>query len=120
MNAKVLWLMTGWLSLFLGALGVFLPLLPTTPFVLLAAWCFARGSERWHTWLLSRPYFGPLIRDWNERGAIRPRAKWMATVLMIPLFSLAIFLSNLLWALKVGLACIGLSVLTFIWTRPEK
>ena len=63
-------LFIGSLALVLGVIGVFVPLLPTTPFILLAAWCFLRSSPRFHAWLTTHPRFGPIIRDWHERGAI--------------------------------------------------
>jgi uncharacterized protein len=59
----------------LGVVGAFLPLLPTTPFLLLAAWCFARANPAWEARLLAHPKYGPLIRLWRERGAIPPVAK---------------------------------------------
>ena len=74
---KPFWFALGFLALGLGALGVVLPLLPTTPFVLLAAFAFARSSERWHAWLLNHRIFGPIITDWREHGAIRARTRSM-------------------------------------------
>lgn len=79
---RILWLVAGWLALLTGVVGIFLPLLPTTPFVLLAAFCFARGSERWEAWMLNHPRFGPLVRDWREHRAVPLRAKQFATVMM--------------------------------------
>ena len=81
------WLRAAWLgggsaSLLLGIIGVFLPVLPTTPFVLLAAFCFARGSPRWERWLLEHPLFGRPVRDWRERRAVPLRAKQLATAMM--------------------------------------
>jgi uncharacterized membrane protein YbaN (DUF454 family) len=62
----------------LGILGLFLPLLPTTVFLLLAAGCFARSSDKWHRWLLSNRTFGPIINDWNEKSVSRPQPKsWL-------------------------------------------
>lgn len=77
-----LWLFCGATSLLLGVLGVFLPLLPTTPFVLLAAACFSRGSARWDAWLTSHPRFGPMVRDWRATRAVPLVAKVWATVCM--------------------------------------
>ena len=79
---RVLWASAGALALLTGLVGIFVPLLPTTPFVLLAAFCFSRGSERCERWLLEHPRFGPMVRDWRERRAVPLRAKQLATVMM--------------------------------------
>jgi len=76
--ARAIWLGLGGVSLALGAIGALLPIVPTVPFLILAAACFARGSPRLERWLLTHPLFGPPIRDWRERGAIPPRAKLLA------------------------------------------
>ena len=68
----------GFLFLALGVLGVALPVLPSTPFILLAAWCFARSSERWHTRLLESELFGPMIRNWERNRCISLRTKAVA------------------------------------------
>ena len=78
-----LWLLGGALSLLTGIVGIFLPLLPTTPFVLLAAFCFSRGSQRCETWLLQHPRFGPMVRGWRANRAVPLRAKQLATVMMV-------------------------------------
>jgi uncharacterized protein len=79
---RLVWGLAGWVALATGIVGVFLPLLPTTPFVLLAAFCFSRCSPRLERWLLSRPRFGPLIEDWRAHRAIPLRAKRLAWVMM--------------------------------------
>ena len=79
---RALWLLAGAASLATGIVGIFLPLLPTTPFVLLAAFCFARGSQRCEAWLLQHPRFGPMVRDWRADRAIPLRAKQLATLMM--------------------------------------
>ena len=79
---RAFWVTCGAVSLVLGFIGIFLPLLPTTPFVLLAAACFARGSERFHDWLVSHPRFGPLVRDWQAHRSIPLRAKCLALSMM--------------------------------------
>lgn len=73
----------GFLFLGLGAIGVFLPLLPTTPFLLVSAACFARSSDRWHQWLLSNKIFGPMIKDWQERKCIARSTKTIAISLVV-------------------------------------
>jgi uncharacterized membrane protein YbaN (DUF454 family) len=72
---RIVWLTLGLASLALGGLGVALPLLPTTPFVLLAAYCFARSSRKLHDWLLDNRTFGKAIRDWRAHRAISRRSK---------------------------------------------
>ncbi|MEM7597778.1 MAG: YbaN family protein [Pseudomonadota bacterium] len=115
---KAVWLFLGLMSMGLGILGVVLPLVPTVPFVLLAAFCFARSSERLHRWLLDHQTFGPLIDDWRRNGAIRPRAKQLATVSIAAVFCLS-------WALGAGTLVISIQavvlslVLIFIWSRPN-
>jgi uncharacterized protein len=79
---RVLWAAAGALALITGIVGIFVPLLPTTPFVLLAAFCFSRGSERCERWLLEHPRFGPIVRDWRAQRAVPLRAKQFASVMM--------------------------------------
>lgn len=79
---RALWLAAGTLALATGIVGIVLPLLPTTPFVILAAFCYTRGSERWERWLLEHPRFGPMLRDWRARHVIPWRAKLLAWVMM--------------------------------------
>jgi uncharacterized membrane protein YbaN (DUF454 family) len=79
---RILWAVGGALALVTGIVGIFVPLLPTAPFVLLAAFCFSRGSARCERWLLEHPRFGPMVRDWRERRAVPLRAKQFATVMM--------------------------------------
>jgi len=116
---RPLLLTAGLLCLALGALGVFLPLLPTTPFLLLAAACFSRSSRRMHAWLLSNRLFGPILRDWEERRAIQRRIKVVATVLMLALISYPLgFLAIPMLGKALALTSV-LGVLCFIWTRPD-
>lgn len=68
----------GCLFLFLGFIGALLPVMPTTIFLILAAWCFGRSSPRLEAWMLDHPRFGPVLRDWREHGAMPRRAKWLA------------------------------------------
>ena len=73
----------GFAFLALAMLGILLPLLPTTPFLLLAAWFFARSSPKWHRWLMASRVFGPLIRNWEDRRCISCRTKVVALTSMI-------------------------------------
>ena len=77
-----LWLVCGAICLATGLIGVVLPLLPTTPFILLAAYCFSRGSARYERWLLQHQRFGPMVRDWRASRAVPLRAKQFASAMM--------------------------------------
>ncbi|EYD75436.1 hypothetical protein Rumeso_03006 [Rubellimicrobium mesophilum DSM 19309] len=79
---RLLWTAFGWVALALGAIGVLLPVMPTTPFILLAAFAFGKGSPAMRRRLERSRHFGPAIRDWEERGAIQPRHKALACALM--------------------------------------
>jgi hypothetical protein len=113
-----LWLVLGGLFLALGLLGVVLPVLPTTPFLLLAAGCFAKSSPRLHRWLVDHPTFGPPIRNWEENGAISRRAKRLAVGSMITVFGASALLGLALpWlALQGVLIVMGCA---FVLTRPD-
>jgi uncharacterized membrane protein YbaN (DUF454 family) len=82
--ARLAWLLVGVLSLSLGAIGIALPLLPTTPFILVAALAFARSSNTLHDWLITHNIFGPLIDNWQRYGAISRRAKAVSVTLAAP------------------------------------
>lgn len=116
---RVFWLIGGILALGFGILGVALPLLPTVPFLLLAAFCFSKSSERLHQWLTNHRVFGPPIADWQKYGAIRRRAKVIATISIALTFGISL-------ALKVSstvliIQAITLSAVTlFILSRPER
>ena len=112
-----LYLIAGFLSIGLGAIGAFLPLLPTVPFMILAAFCFARSSPRLEAKLLNHRQFGPHIRRWREHGAISRRGKVAAAAAFGFSIVLALILSPWPWFLiPVAAALIGGS---WIWTRPE-
>lgn len=115
---RIFWLGFGWLCVGLGAIGAFLPLLPTVPFLLLAAFCFARSSERVHQWLIEHPKFGPPIADWRRNGAIRRRVKWISTASIIVSFAIPALMGvkpAILAVQAIALICVSV----FIWTRPE-
>lgn len=115
---RYFWFALGGTSVALGLLGVVLPLLPTVPFMILAAFCFARSSERVHAWLLSHPVFGPPIVDWRERGAITLRAKRLATASIAVVFGISLLIGVGQVVLIIQAATLGL-VLAFIWSRPS-
>lgn len=115
---KILWLILGLLSVALGVIGLFLPILPTVPFLLLATFSFARSSERLHHWILSHPRFGPPIIAWNERGVIAKRSKHLATLSILAGFAISLLLGFRPAILAVQ-AAIFVAVIWFIWSRPS-
>jgi hypothetical protein len=114
---RLLWLLLGGLSLAFGLVGAFLPLLPTVPFVLLAAFCFARGHPPFEAWLLRHPTLGPPILAWRERGAISRRGKRAALLAFGLSAALGLYLLPWPWALLPTLVA-GIGG-WWVWTRPE-
>lgn len=103
----------------LALLGIPLPLLPTVPFLLLAAFCFARGSSRLHDWLTTHPRLGPPIEDWNQRGAIHIKAKLLASISVVLVFGISMAFGVPTYVLAIQAVTLGL-VMIFIWTRPSQ
>lgn len=114
---QIAWMIFGILSFSLGAIGAFVPLLPTVPLMLLAAFCFSKSSTRLHNWLLSHPKFGAAIADWNAHGAISPFAKRLASVSIAATFVISLLVGVGGGVLAVQ-AIVLSGVLIFIWTRP--
>lgn len=118
--SRILYIGAGFLSLAVGVIGIFVPLLPTTPFVLLAAFFFSRGSKRLHGWLVEHPRFGGLIRDWEQYGVIPTRAKALAAVMIVIFVGYPIvFLDIRIWA-KVLAGVTAATGLLFVLTRPSR
>lgn len=112
------WWLLAYVSLGLGILGVVLPILPTVPFILLAAYAAARGSDRLHRWLVEHPRFGPMIVDWQEHRTVSRKAKWLATGSMLVCAVVLIAFAPHWWIAAVSctiMACVG----TWLWFRPE-
>lgn len=93
----------GWLCVALGVIGIFLPVLPTTPFLLLAAACFVRSSKRFYLWLVLHPRLGPWVRDYLEGQGIPLKAKVYSIALMWFSIALSCYLVPLFWARAVML-----------------
>jgi uncharacterized membrane protein YbaN (DUF454 family) len=115
--ARITWLIVGLLALALGALGVALPLLPTTPFILVAAFAFAQSSEKLHQWLLDHNVFGPLIENWRRHRAISRRAKVVSVVSMAAVLGISVAIAAPPVVIWVQGLVLGASAI-FILTRP--
>jgi uncharacterized membrane protein YbaN (DUF454 family) len=111
-------LILAYFFLLLAVIGVFLPVLPTVPFLLLSAWFSARGSERLHGWLYAHPQFGKLLIDWEQHGAVSRSSKVVAVLLLMVSWVLMCLRIDNLW-LMAGLAVLFMSIIVFLLTRPE-
>ncbi|MDX1654010.1 MAG: YbaN family protein [Candidatus Competibacteraceae bacterium] len=117
---RLLLLSLGWICVALGAAGVLLPLLPTTPFLIVAAWAFARSSRHFADWLHNHVHFGPLLRDWDSHRVIPLPAKLLSTTFMTASL-LYLWLGtdvatpHLLSALVVLVLVSG-----YIWSKPHR
>jgi hypothetical protein len=114
---RVVWITAGWVSFGLGVLGAMLPLMPTVVFMLLAAFCFSRGSPRLHDWLMSHPRFGAAIVDWRDAGMIRPAAKRAALMAICLSFGISAAV-GVPGSIMLIQAVVLSSVIAFILSRP--
>jgi len=113
-----IWLTLGSISLGIGAIGILLPLLPSTPFVLLAAYCFSHGSERYEQWMLTHPRLGPMVREWRDHRAVPLRAKQFAWAMMT-ISSFAawwVLPANVRWI--PGASCALVAI--WLWSLPTR
>ena len=118
-RAKRIALITvGIIALALGGVGIFVPLLPTTPLVLVAAFAFANSSERLHQWLLDHNVFGPLIDNWRRHRAISRTAKAMSVLSMVAILVISWFMGITLPIIAVQALVLGCAA-AFILTRPS-
>lgn len=115
---RVLFLCLGSFFVGLATLGVVLPLLPTTPFLLLAAACYARSSKRFYDWLLANRIFGPTIRQWQENRCVALRTKIVAISLLVITLGSSIVFFVPLWPVKILLLGVGVWVVQFLVRLP--
>ena len=108
----------GSLFVCLGFIGIVIPGIPTTPFLLLSAWFFSKSSSFLENWLINHKLFGPLIRDWNEHKSISRKSKIVAVIIIIPTFAFSIYSSlNMIIDILLGITCIILCA--YLISRPE-
>lgn len=113
-----MYLVVGLCSLLLGLIGIAVPLLPTVPFILLAAFCFARSNQRLHNWLMTHPWFADALQDWDRERAIRKGLKKKAYIATSVSFLVSIVIVPLIWV-KVMLACMLTGLLLYLRCIPE-
>jgi hypothetical protein len=119
-RARMLYIAFGWGSFALGIIGLLLPLVPTTPFMLVAAWAFSRSSPRFHQWLYHHPRFGPPVRNWHTDRAVPWPVKAAAYVSMLASLTYAAFFANVHWAVPVATGAVVLVAVYFISRCPTK
>jgi len=115
---RLAYLVLAWVSFATGVVGAFLPLLPTTCFMLLAVWAASRGSPRFAAWIREHPRFGPAVLAWEGERAIPRHAKWLSAV-MLAASMLVLALTVSLWWLKLSLIAGLCLVGVWIVSRPE-
>lgn len=115
---RLILLATGSLSIALGVLGIFLPVLPTTPFLLLAAACYVRSSESFYAWLIGHPVLSKYILAYLDGRGIPRKAKRYTLITMWLTMGLSMLVVPL-WQVRILLLCTGLAVSTYIWRLPE-
>jgi uncharacterized membrane protein YbaN (DUF454 family) len=115
-----LFLGAGWVFVAVGVLGIFLPVLPATPFMILAAACFARGSARFYNWLLNNRTFGPTVLEWRRHRSIPYRTKLIAIALMSATLatSIAFFVEPV--PLRWALGALGVLLAVWIYRIPSR
>ncbi len=117
------WWLLAYASLGTGIVGIFVPGLPTTVFILLSAYAASRGSDRLHAYLIQHPNFGPMIADWQAHGAVARRVKWVATVTMLACAGMLLAIMQLVsthrvWMTVLPITCMAV-VGIWLWLRPE-
>lgn len=114
----VFWRTLALVCVLLGAIGVLVPVLPTVPFLLVAAWAGGKGWPQLEAWLLAHPRYGAEIQRWRDHRAVPRRAKWLASVTMLASIALIIASTAPLWA-KIGVPAFVAAVAGWLWMRPE-
>lgn len=115
--SAAVWTACGHFAVALGVIGVALPIMPTAPFLILAAYCYSKGSPRFEAWLLNHRYFGPIVCDWREQRAIDPRAKLLSCIMLISSMLMTGLIFPFARWLKAIIILIMIGALSFILTR---
>ncbi len=116
---RPLWALAGIVALGLGIVGIFLPVLPTTPLVLLAAFCFGKGSPQLRRWITAHRTFGPMIDDWETTGAIPRKVKISACGIMAVTFAVCVIIALPVWVLVAQGTLMSVGA-AYVLTRPDR
>lgn len=116
---RICYSILGWVMIVLGFIGTVLPIMPTVPFLVVASWCFARSSPRFHHWLYHHRVFGLYIQQWEEHGAIPLFVKIFATVSMTGSFLLFLLVAHPALWLALLVAAVLLIIIIYMITRPS-
>jgi len=115
-SKRLFYLSFGWLMFALGFIGAFLPVLPTTPFMILALWGFSKGSDTLHNWLYNHPKYGATLRDWDQYRIIPVKAKLASVSMMTISGTYLVFFSS---APTIGIIC-AIGLMTYVLTKPSR
>lgn len=116
---KPIWFVFAWISFVVGIIGAFLPILPTTPFLILSAYLFSKSSPRFHKWIMELPIAGAAVRDWQENRVIKPRAKILCTLMIIVSLVVIVMNQKIVLPVKIIVPLILVSVWSFVITRKS-
>ena len=119
-TGRIVFIVLGWVFFGLGFIGAFLPVLPTTPFMLLALWAFARGSERFHTWLYNHRIFGPTLQKWERHRVIPLHAKVLSMTAMLGSLAYMIWVSEVSDAAILAAAILMAVAACYILPKPSR
>jgi uncharacterized membrane protein YbaN (DUF454 family) len=117
---KLIWFIIGWISFILGIIGAFLPIIPTTPFLILSAFLFSKSSPRFHKWVVNLPIAGQGIRDWQQYRVIRNRAKILCSTMILVSLTLIHMNVKIPLFIKIFVTLILVAVGLFVVTRKSK
>lgn len=116
---KPIWFIFAWISFVVGIIGAFLPILPTTPFLILSAFLFSKSSPRFHKWIIELPVAGDAVRDWQQNRVIKPRAKILCTLMIVVSLVVILMNQNIMLPVKIVVPLILVSVWSFVITRKS-
>ena len=115
---KIILMVFGWINVGIGTVGLVVPGLPTTIFLIIALWAFSQSSERFHRWLYNHRLFGPPLRKWTEQGAIPNKAKALAVLVMCVSWIIILYsMEHWAWPVFTGLLMVPVSI--YILSRPS-